>query len=165
MLNESSAMLAMTSCIHCAGAVDPTWSFCPFCGGSQAIRKSLFELLGRTNKPLKARELSRLLSVALGSKIKKSQVNRILYRLMHEAIVLKDANFAWSLTSSKQSFEPSVIAAGGSKCVGKLPKEAHCEQVPFTTPTQIGHWMFDLNTEVDTGRAIWNFRCVLCAVW
>jgi hypothetical protein len=126
------------------------------------MRVALLELVGQFGNQHKARELSWHLTRILGSSIAKSEVNRLLYRLMDEGVVQKDENFRWSLCSLERPVETCGIALSGPSCIGE--KKTSPEGAPFSPPIQIGHWMFSLNTEANSGRIVWTFCCQLCGV-
>lgn len=159
------------SCVRCARNVDTDWRYCPFCGASQATRRELLELLRQAGTPPKAKELSRLLSNRVGGQVQKSEVNRILYRLLNTGIVQRDSYFRWSLIATDQR----PIARHD-----KLPRAwtqplAELTQVdrkdPLERPsdiqsspevsTEIGHWIFSLGGG-KSERVLWKFRCSLC---
>lgn len=53
--------------------------------------------LGRSLRPLKAREIVRSLRISPGGPVEKRVVNRLLYRLQSTGIVVRDNSFRWQL--------------------------------------------------------------------
>jgi hypothetical protein len=86
----------------------------------------------------------------------------MLYRLTDEGVVQKDGIFQWSLCASGGPTEAKDIAPSRPERVDLPNAESSPTGALFSLPAQIGHWVFNLNTEASTGRVVWNFRCLLC---
>jgi hypothetical protein len=162
--DSGSSMPLTLGCVRCARNVDTDWRYCPFCGASQATRTELLGLIRCTPLPQKARVLSTLLSQKLGSEIKKQQVNQILYRLLRSGIVQKDADFRWSLTLTAQIDVPKDEQPAERSSLESPPRPELPERVKTALSSQIGHWIFTLETDARNGRDLWGFRCLLCGL-
>jgi hypothetical protein len=143
----------MQPCVLCARNVDGDWNYCPSCGSNQSLRKSLLALLSRRQQPCKARELTLLLRSVVSPGIKKSDINRLLYRLLSTGIGTKDLSFRWSLSKP--------VAEVISPCILPSPT-VPAEAVSPDPSVNIEHWVFSLGSEAETQQRIWCFRCDLC---
>lgn len=155
-------MATTIGCGQCARRIENNRRFCPFCGASQASRLALLDLLQNSERPRKARELTRSLSRLLNSGVTKSEVNRILYSLMDDGWVCRDTDFAWSF--ARVDHNQGAVGASAVEGPENTPTPPGRAGVPFALPAQIGHWRFSLTKEPNTGKQAWIFECSICGM-
>ena len=127
------------------------------------MRKRICELLTLSPRPLKAKEIARVLSSDSSTPLSKREVNPILYELEKCGILLRSEN-RWSICSrairregTSNQFIPTVDPEEEKRI-----RDQARELGPRPISAPIGHWIFRLGREPATGREVWRIECALC---
>lgn len=118
------------------------------------------EILALSPRPLKARELAKLLDFNSSRALNKRDVNHLLYELKKYGIASQDLQYRWSVC-------PLAIQPDGGTnrfvaTVDPEEKRRIRELGPRPVSALIGHWVFTLGREPATSREVWRIECTLC---
>jgi hypothetical protein len=118
------------------------------------------DILSHSARPVKARELTRLLGSKLVSSFDKREVNSLLYRLEKQGIVSRDDQFRWSFCAT--ATRPESDETRSAPLTDPQEKKSARQLGTDAISAPVGHWLITLGREPATDREVWRMECILC---
>src|SRR5882672_4094606 len=133
------------------------------------LLNAIIETLSKTPRPLKAREIARLITNVLGRPATKSQVNSILYKLRSKRVADMDNDFRWFLVTHDDaasavrelaippaSTEPESVTGKNLDAASNDGRKTEC------ILGKIGYWTVLLRQIPSKSKELYIFQCTLC---
>jgi hypothetical protein len=126
----------------------------------EGVRRQICEVLSLSACPLKAKQISKVLSPHSPDLSNKHYVNSILYELKKYGIVSCDHEFRWSICPA--AIEADSASTEFVPTVDPEEKKRIRDLGPRPISSLVGHWVFTLGREPASGREVWRIECALC---
>jgi hypothetical protein len=126
----------------------------------EGMCREVCELLEISPRPLKAREIARVLSSPSLPSLSKREVNPVLYELKKYGIASHDLQYRWSICSGAIKRDDVSIQFVPTHDPEEPKRIRELGSRPISAP--IGHWTFTLGREPANDREVWRIVCTLC---
>lgn len=126
----------------------------------EGVQRQICRVLALSDRPLKAEQISRVLSPYSPDLSNKHYVNSILFELKKYGIVSRDDEFRWLVCPA--AIKTDSESTQFSPTVDPEEKKRIRELGPRSISAPVGHWVFTLGREPAKGREAWLIECSLC---
>jgi hypothetical protein len=126
----------------------------------QGIGTEVCQLLTQSPRPLKAKEIARMLDESPARPLNKRSINSVLYELRRYGIASRDDDFRWAICPSAVMREGALTKFVPTVDPEKEKRTRELGPRPLSSP--VGHWIMTLGREPATGREVWRMECALC---
>lgn len=127
---------------------------------AQGIGTEVCRLLTESPRPLKAKEIVRMLDASSMRQLSKRSINSVLYELKKYGIASRDDEFRWAIC-------PNAVRREGAltqfvPTIDPSERKRTRDLGPRPISSSVGHWIITLGREPASGREVWRMECALC---